>query len=388
MAFYHLQPFLNNFSLIHRLALELISIDDPDIINDNEEDNGNEEDEVSDDNILNDDIRKAIEKINLESKESSLDNVGLVKGGEVIKVIWERMMKTSGDPIAQQVYNRLLLHASQPYAEMLHKWTTSGDLNDPYDELLVKEAKSISNKGLDMDYTDEYWERRYTLRDGSSVEKPFKPDQAFDNEGNLKRLAGGACIPPFLESWKFKILYAGKYLNVIRECGIEIAKNSNKSPFDDKLVFNGMNHVNFYKQVEDAYTHANRALLKLLLDDEKLIERLRSMKHYFFLSNSDFFVHFLDQSYSELRKPAKSANLVKLQSLLDITLRNPASPSHADPYKEDVKISMSREPLYQWLLNVVNVSGAIGSEDNFNSKSKQVDDSKPIRGQFYYYYYY
>jgi len=36
-------------------------------------------------------------------------------------------------------------------------------------------------------------------------------------------LPGGACIPPFLEPWKFKILLAGKYLNVIKECGIEIA---------------------------------------------------------------------------------------------------------------------------------------------------------------------
>ena len=37
------------------------------------------------------------------------------------------------------------------------------------------------------------------------------------------RLPGGACIPPFLEPWKFKILLAGKYLNVIKERGIEIA---------------------------------------------------------------------------------------------------------------------------------------------------------------------
>jgi gamma-tubulin complex component 2 len=38
-----------------------------------------------------------------------------------------------------------------------------------------------------------------------------------------ERLPGGACIPPFLEAWKFKILLAGKYLNVIKECGVEIA---------------------------------------------------------------------------------------------------------------------------------------------------------------------
>jgi gamma-tubulin complex component 2 len=29
-------------------------------------------------------------------------------------------------------------------------------------------------------------------------------------------------VPPPLERWKLKILLAGKYLNVIRECGIAI----------------------------------------------------------------------------------------------------------------------------------------------------------------------
>lgn len=38
------------------------------------------------------------------------------------------------------------------------------------------------------------------------------------------RLPGGACIPAFLQPWKHKILLAGKYLNVMRECGIEVKK--------------------------------------------------------------------------------------------------------------------------------------------------------------------
>lgn len=368
MAFYHLQPALQKLTLVHQLALELIKTEIPDINDDPVE---NEEDDSED--MMGETMKKAIAQINAEAKETALESEGIVKGGEVIKVVWEKLMKSSGDPVAHEVFTRLLFHASQPYAEMLLSWTTSGDLNDPYDELLVREAKSISKKGLDMDYTDEYWEKRYTLRDGSSVEKPYKPDTAFDADGHLKRLAGGACIPPFLESWKFKILFAGKYLNVIRECGIEVSKYRNYGELEKMSI----NSPPFYKQVEDAYTHANRALLKLLLEDEGLVSRLRSLKHYFFLADSDFFVHFLDQSYNELRKPAKNANLVKLQSLLDLTLRNPASPSFNDPYKEDIKVTMSREPLYQWLLTVVNVSGALGQEENFNQRKSA--EEKPIR---------
>lgn len=38
-------------------------------------------------------------------------------------------------------------------------------------------------------------------------------------------LRDGACIPLLLEAWKHKVLLAGKYLNVIRECGIQISRD-------------------------------------------------------------------------------------------------------------------------------------------------------------------
>lgn len=50
-------------------------------------------------------------------------------------------------------------------------------------------------------------------------------------------------MPPLLEGWKHKILLAGKYLNVIRECGIEInrdQKHSEDEIFsmdDEKSIF-------------------------------------------------------------------------------------------------------------------------------------------------------
>lgn len=87
-----------------------------------------------------------------------------VKGGEVLTVIYERMQNMSGDPTAHSLYSSLLRSAGTPYVEMLRVWTTTGRLVDPYEEFCVKESKFINRGILEMDYTDEYWERRYTVR--------------------------------------------------------------------------------------------------------------------------------------------------------------------------------------------------------------------------------
>ena len=46
---------------------------------------------------------------------------------------------------------------------MLLRWITTGHLSDPFDEFMVKESGHITKGVLESDYTDEYWERRYTV---------------------------------------------------------------------------------------------------------------------------------------------------------------------------------------------------------------------------------
>ena len=50
--------------------------------------------------------------------------------------------------------------------------------------------------------------------------------------------------------------------------------------------------------VERAYNFASKALLDLLVTGNKLFEKLRSIKNYFFMSTGDMFVHFLDTGAS------------------------------------------------------------------------------------------
>ncbi|CAG8631276.1 3384_t:CDS:10 [Acaulospora morrowiae] len=270
-----------------------------------------------------------------------------IKGGALLGILVDRMTTMSGDPDTKRLYMHLLSKSSQPYVTILHSWIHYGEIKDPYDEFMIQERKSVKKENLKEDFNDAYWEMRYTIRE--------------------------ELIPPFLIPFKNKILLAGKYLNVVRECGIAI-QEPQKQPIDDTVgkddvdrtdinmsndILIAMDGGRFVDNIESAYKCANRTLLDLLLKDQQLIDRLRSIKRYFFLDQSDFFTHFLDLASAELKKPSNQVSLTKLQSLLDIVLRNPSSVAYTDPFKEDVKVEMSTVGLVDQLLRIINVAGMV-----------------------------
>jgi gamma-tubulin complex component 2 len=61
---------------------------------------------------------------------------------------------------------------------------------------MIQEKPSVSKERLKDDFNDIYWEQRYFLQ----------------NEA----------VPSFLEPYKEKILNTGKYLNVLRECSMDV----------------------------------------------------------------------------------------------------------------------------------------------------------------------
>ena len=265
------------------------------------------------------------------------------KGGTVIRMLTERLSQMSGDPAARKILEGLLRDASRPYMAMLNEWLHRGSIRDPHMEFLIREQKSINRDKLEEDFTDAYWEKRYTIRESD--------------------------VPPQLEAVKDRILLAGKYLNVVRECGgVDISKQVQDVPltFDDPR---------FFTNISDAYAHANSSLLNLLLTTHELPARLRSMKHYFFLDRSDFFSAFLYLGNSELKKLAKDINVGKLQSLLDLVLRQPGSVAAQDPFKEDIGLHMNDQNLTKFLMSVVNVKGfEEGMEDNLPRRTPTTKD--------------
>ncbi|KAH8090462.1 putative gamma-tubulin complex component 2 [Filobasidium floriforme] len=393
-AFRHLHPTLHILSLLYALCLALDNDPFPEF-----PDSGDEESEQGDGN---EDMRDLAAELGLDLQQLGMASKkqlareaasGNIMGGEVLGVILERAAATSGDPAAHSLYSSVLLHASQPYARILIKWITTGTLKDPYGEFLIKEDPRINKGQLVYDYSEDYWEQRYTLRDGSSLANLVKsysdaPAQAFVPvcRPGTNRLPGGECIPPFLEPWKFKILLAGKYLNVIKECGIEIADweaqdNIVAAHAEGALI--RMDQPKFYQRIETAYFHSNKTLLDLILRDKQLITNLKSMKHFFFLDQSEFLNQFFDNAHAELKKTASHASMTKIQSLLYMAVSNPGSASSTDPHKEQLRAVLSDQRLYDHLLGIASKKAGEGilaaiNVPTENKVDKIKEKDKPI----------
>lgn len=235
-----IHPTLYRLSLVYGLVSELAAITHADVLESDSED-GDSSDEDSE---IDEALRAVNEEMEQERKrilqldgdqEAGEDAIvgGIAKGGETLSMLWDRIEKQSGDPRAQELFCDLFNKASQPYAKILLGWISTGVLVDSYDEFMVFEDHRVTYDSLKTDPSDIYWEKRYTLRDQNILAARERDRQMLDEEEYQKKMeedeealtgrglfTGGAKVPSFLEAWKSKILLAGKYLNVVRECAV------------------------------------------------------------------------------------------------------------------------------------------------------------------------
>lgn len=367
-----MHPMLRIFELIHALTSAIASVTHADVLRESADQSDGSLDEVGDPEL---DEALERDRRTLLGLDEPVDDI--VKGGEVLSMLWDRLTQLGGDPDAHALYLDLFRAASQPYARILLRWITSGQLLDPYEEFMVVEDPRVTRASLESDPTDEYWERRYMLRDERYYEQAPEERQFDEARGEL---IGGAKIPSFLVPWKHKILATGKYLNAIRECGIDVEDTSNgrvQALFgaQDTQVANLlagesrqeallMDDEAFAACMERSFQRANAALLRLLRDETDVIGRLRSLRHFFFFAQSDFLHDFLDQSAHELRKAVdpqriRETTLLRLQSQLDLVLGSSNTVGFYDLYREDLRVDLASERAYDQLQRIAVTKGGI-----------------------------
>uniref|UniRef100_A0A8C5UXL7 Gamma-tubulin complex component n=1 Tax=Microcebus murinus TaxID=30608 RepID=A0A8C5UXL7_MICMU len=241
-------------------------------------------------------------------------------GGSTLSLLHDRSVSCTGDTQAQELCLHLTKAASAPYFEVLEKWIYRGVIHDPYSEFMVEEHELRKEK-IQEDYNDKYWDQRYTV---------VQPQ-----------------IPSFLQKVAGKILSTGKYLNVVRECGHHVT-----CPVAKEIIYT-LKERAYVEQIEKAFDHASKVLLDFLMEEEELVAHLRSIKRYFLMDQGDFFVHFMDLTEEELRKPVEDIAPPRLEALLELALR--MSTANTDPFKDDLKIDLMPHDLITQLLRVLAI---------------------------------
>lgn len=228
-----------------------------------------------------------------------------LQGAQILTFLYEKFTELTGDANTQTIICHLTELATVPYIEMLQLWILKGVILDPKSEFLVEDNEVIHRDLINVDhYSAEYWEKRYTLRRDK--------------------------IPIFFEAHSDKILRAGKYLNVIRQCGSTRVASIQM----DDLTFSPTNPSGHTVCIENAYTFAARNLLKVLVKDNDLMGHLKSVKRYLLLQQGDFINQFMDASEKELNKNVDKVLPMRLENLLGLTLR--LSSAKYDKYNEDL----------------------------------------------------
>lgn len=275
-------------------------------------------------------IQPTMRVVEIMASISNSVNKGECIGGSVLSLLHERTSSLIGDPKGQELCLYLTQSACVPYFEILEKWIYKGIISDPYSEFLVEENETIQK--LQEEHSDAYWEKHYTV----CQER----------------------IPVFLEQVAVKILNTGKYLNVVRLCGRDV-----QCPSAEEILYT-LKERKYYEQIEKAYSYASKLLLNLLMEENELLARLRSIKHYFLLDKGDFIVQFMDMTTDEMKQDMEDIMPTRLETLLELALRT--STANVDPFKDDLRVELLPYDLITQLFKILMIETKAEKEYNID----------------------
>ncbi|XP_057317649.1 gamma-tubulin complex component 2-like [Hydractinia symbiolongicarpus] len=283
-------------------------------------------------------IQPSMKTLDILANVAIMIEKGHCKGAAILTLLHEKTESFTGDPKGRDLCLYLTQAACTAYFEILQRWIYEGVIKDPYEEFLVAEHESVQKERVTEDYNDQYWEQHYTIE--------------------RER------IPKFLERVAEKILRTGKYLNVIRQCGLSI-----NCPHAQEIVY-CLKERDYVDHIEKAYDYASRTLLDLLWTEKKLLYRLRSIKHYFLLDQGDFFVGFMDLAEDELKKNMDDIVPTRLEALLELAVRT--STANNDPFKDDLRCDLLPYDLISQLFRILSVTSDKNNPNYRDSTELQI----------------
>ncbi|KAJ6249429.1 gamma-tubulin complex component 2 [Anaeramoeba flamelloides] len=310
------------------------------------------------------------------------------KGGMIINIIHTNFQNYNDDLHSRSLFLFLLERVCQPYLQMLENWLFQGTIEDPYEEFLIIENKKLKKTVLKHKFENNYWEGKYTIRKfKKNIDVLKMDDYDYDEISLTNKQKQMGYLPYFLKKCSKKLLIAGKYLNVIKECGIEI-----DCPFIEPFIFS-LDEQEYESIINKIYNWSSEKLLTLLVEENQLFDHLEALKRYFLIGTGDWISHFIDLALKELSKKIVEVIPNKLVSFLSVALEN--SISKSDPLKDNLNCILLPNNLINQLIQIANSkksqqfelnsdkSGDDGDEEESDDeKNKQIESKFTGKNMF------
>ena len=234
---------------------------------------------------------------------------------------------------------------------MLSDWIFRGEVNDRNAEFMIQENTSFQREALAEDITARFWEGRYTLRRNH--------------------------VPKMFRMCAEKILAAGKYLNILRDCASSTAESNALLPPRQSLSLDPDGGSDPLNLIEEAHRCSSRLLLQTLLDKHSLISHLTSLRRFMLLEYGDFFVQFMDLAGAELRQEAQLLTVSRVQLLLQGAVHS--SSLATDPHRDDFECTLASLNLIQHL-HKIQTAGSVETGHVGNPLQSTDAVSTPTQG--------
>ena len=204
-----------------------------------------------------------------------------------------------GDPFVRAFAERVLVHVTRPFYDMLRQWIYDGELSDPYHEFFVIEsdAQDAGEKHADPRRAPatSVWEDKYRLDEGM--------------------------IPTIVtEDFAKKVFLIGKSLNFIRYgCGDSAWVEAYCKEASKELHYGDTATLEI--SIDRAYKATMARLIYLMDSKFHLFEHLRALKKYLLLGQGDFIALLMESLSSNLDNPAGSQYRHTLTAQLEHAIR-------------------------------------------------------------------
>lgn len=290
------------------------------------------------------------------------------KGCIVLKAIQIQANSAKGDTNSFEFLSHLYSSVSEEYVVILNQWLLKGEIDDPFDEFLVKEQQVKRDlQGLFALESEEYWANAFVIR----------------TEG---------LIDQFLNSLiQQKILNTGKYLNIFQkftglqldQLGIDLPKVTPIEKLDSSDLEIKINQM---------YLRANVLMGQLIFQGYNLTSVLEHLGRLFFAIDSSRLDQFLGLTMSDLRVGVQRASVSRISHSYEEVF-NVCPPfefcgeDEQDRFEESiditeiinqmVKFSISSQSFFEIVRDELNI-------ESFDAERALANVESKTFGQFYH----